>query len=64
MERETFIAQFVATFCACRAAKHYEDYCARDMHEELANAPLEDALFLAEAAWAKYVTEFLEKKKA
>lgn len=47
--REQFIAAFLGAWCA----KHYEDYCARDMHDSLRRPPVEDAAHLADEAWAR-----------
>jgi len=53
MTKEEFIRQFVVQFLATWTATNYNDFCARDMHSHLETPPVEDAFFLAEAAWLK-----------
>ena len=51
MTKQEFIEQYKVTFLATWAAKNYEDYCMRGIQEQLETPPVEDAQFLAEAAW-------------
>lgn len=50
-DRALFIREYATHFVAAWTARHYEDYCARDLHDELGKPPWEDALFCAEEAW-------------
>jgi hypothetical protein len=45
--KKTFAVQFLASY----AATHYNDACARGDQEKLQRLPVEDAEFLAKAAW-------------
>lgn len=45
--RSQFICQFLATWCAT----HYDEFCLYGKQESLERPPVEDAEFLAEAAW-------------
>jgi hypothetical protein len=53
MSREAFIESFVANFLASWVAGEYNMACAHGHHERLSNPPAEDALGLAEDAWAR-----------
>lgn len=48
---QRFKEQFVVTFLASWCAHHYDDYCQRELHDELEHPPIEDAVELANAAW-------------
>jgi hypothetical protein len=52
-ERIDFKNKFVIAFLASWCANHYEDFCARGLHDELANPPIEDAKDMAQSAWEK-----------
>lgn len=53
MDEKTFKTQFIATFLASYAASRYQDCCSRGDHSTILNPPVEDAMFLADAAWEK-----------
>ena len=50
-DKETFLLQFEASFLASWCATNYADICARGMQEQLEQPPVEDAEYLAHAAW-------------
>lgn len=52
--RNQFTVQFLATWTAI----HYDDFCARGLQEELASPPVEDAEYLAKAAWDSMCTHW------
>lgn len=49
-----FKKQFVTGFLSNWAVMNNDDYCARGLHDELRNPPVEDAKHLAECAWEKW----------
>jgi len=49
-----FIEQFATTFLATWCANNYSDACARGEQQRLEHPPVEDAIFLAEAALAEW----------
>lgn len=49
-----FMANYVANLCAVWQANNYADYCARDLHDELENPPIEDFCVLAESMWDNF----------
>lgn len=51
----SFKQRYVIAFMAARASDKYESACSRGAHEELRNAPVEDACHLAECAWERWV---------
>ncbi len=51
LDRRDFIRDYATQFVAAWTARHYEDYCARDMHSALGRPPWEDAFFCAAEAW-------------
>lgn len=53
LTKQQFVDQFVCNFLAVWCANNYADMCALGKHEVLENPPVEDAKFLAEAAWEK-----------
>lgn len=55
LDEHTFKSQYIASFVATWAANNYEDSCMRGEQERLNRPPLEDAMFLANAAWAHYL---------
>ncbi len=57
--RAHFIRDYTTQFVASWVGKHYEDYCARDMHDNLGRPPWEDALFCAGQAW-EHLTETIQ----
>ena len=54
MNEIEFKQQFISCFLASWCAVNYTDYCMRGMHEQLSNPPVEDAIHLANDAWAEY----------
>lgn len=46
-----FKRQYVATFLATWTAMRYEEYCTNGRHDELADPPAEEAVYLAGQAW-------------
>jgi hypothetical protein len=46
-----FKSQFTMTFLATWAATQYDHACASGQQERLETPPVEDAVFLADAAW-------------
>jgi len=59
LTRHTFISKYVAAFAAAWTVKHYEDYCAREMHGALERPPIEDILSLADKQW-EYLTTVVQ----
>lgn len=55
LDEKTFKSQYVANFVATWTANNYDDACMMGQHERLNRPPIEDALFLANAAWAHYM---------
>lgn len=53
MSKEEFIRLFVVQFLASWTANNYADFCNRGLQKSLENPPVEDAFFLADAAWNK-----------
>lgn len=53
LSRDAFIAHYVAAWLASYTATHHVDYCQRGLHAELERPPVEDAVYLAETAWAE-----------
>ena len=49
-----FKSLFVPQFLATMAANRFNDYCSRNMQEEISSLPFEDAEFLAEEVYKKY----------
>ncbi len=47
--KETFAATFLATWCATQ----YDHACAMGIAERLEKPPVEDAIYLADTAWAE-----------
>lgn len=54
MSRHEFVRAFVASFCASWCANNYNEFCTNGQQEKLSNPPLEDAVFMAEAAYDKW----------
>lgn len=50
-DEKLFKQNFAINFLASYAANHYVDACQRGDQETLSRLPVEDAEFLAEAAW-------------
>ncbi len=57
---KSFKEQFVTTFLATWVAKNYDDYVQFEMHDRLADPPVEDAEHLANTAWEKVVDLIVE----
>ena len=55
MNEKTFKDNFISTFLASWCATHYNDYCMQSKQEQLENPPVEDAIYLADEAWKKYL---------
>ena len=55
MNEKEFKRHFTATFLATWVANNYDDACMRGQHSRLEHPPVDDALFLADAAWEEYV---------
>jgi hypothetical protein len=60
MLRDQFIATYVASWLAARAAMQYDEHCTNGHHPyaDPAKVPVEDAYFLAEKAWESYVSHY------
>jgi len=58
MEKQEFKDRYIVTFLATWTANNYAFACTHNRHKMLENPPVEDAEFLAEAAWEK-VNELL-----
>lgn len=54
-DKPVFIKAYVSSFLASYAAVEYTDTCMRGNHDRYDNQPVEDALFLANLAWASLV---------
>jgi hypothetical protein len=53
-DEAAFKRQFVVQFLAAWTASNFNGYCARGMQESLCRPPVEDAVFLANAAWKQW----------
>ena len=51
MDEARFKEQFIAAFLATWVAQNYGECCYRGTQERLEHPPVEDAKFLADAAW-------------
>lgn len=56
MNESEFKAQFIAGFCASWCAANYADACVRGEQEYLEKPPMEDAIYLADCAWAEWLS--------
>lgn len=56
-QHEIFTMDFASTFCATWCANNWEQFCMEDRHDELKNPPVDEAIYLAEEVWNKYVEE-------
>lgn len=54
-KRKAFVHAFVTSFLGAYAASIYTDACARGKHEMLYDLPVEDAVDIAEKAYADYI---------
>ena len=57
LDEQRFKEQFVATFLATYVAQNYTDNCMRGNHKASENPPVEDAAYLANKAWEKYLKD-------
>ena len=57
MTKAEYIENFVVTFISVMTANNYQDYCSRGLHKELENPPFEDAFYLAEKTWDKFMAK-------
>jgi hypothetical protein len=55
LDETEFKRQFVAAFIGSWCSKHYENDCENGAHSHTENPPVEDALYLADKAWEKYM---------
>lgn len=51
MDKDTFIAAYVAAFLGSHTAFIYDDCCMRGNHDRFNHQPVEDAKYIAEKAW-------------
>lgn len=57
MDRDRFIEQFIAVFCATYMAQRYQEFCFTGWTDEKCKPPVEDAKHLAECAWEEMVEQ-------
>ncbi len=56
MTEAQFKAHYIVIFVATLTAKEYDDCCSRGEHDKLSeHHMMEDAIFLADKAWEKYL---------
>jgi hypothetical protein len=55
MDESQFKDNFISTFCATWCAINRQECIDRGWHERLEKPPMEDAIYLADCAWGRWV---------